>query len=171
MSVLPPDVPSLTAWLIADEIIYVGAAGLLVNVLGMVMLGGHGHSHAGGGHGHSHGGGGGGGGANAVTEDGCDHGHGHGATEPDEKQAEHGDLNMHAAWLHAMGDMLGSIVVVAVGLIIEFAEGKVAACIRGWRGLWGCRWLCRWVRCLFCRHGIECYGDSKSHHVGVCVVC
>ena len=122
----------------ADEIIYVGAAGLLVNVLGMVMLGGHGHSHAGGGHGHSHGGGGGGGGghhdgegADEVAEDGCNHGHGHGVTltpdgaaVPDERQREHGDLNMHAAWLHAMGDMLGSVVVVAVGFIIEFAEGS-----------------------------------------------
>lgn len=99
------------------EITYVGAAGLLVNVLGMVMLGGHGHSHAGSGHGHAHGGG-------AHHEDAgegeslhdCDHG-------PKEKQHEHGDLNMHAAWLHAMGDMLGSVVVVAVGIIIEFAEG------------------------------------------------
>lgn len=95
------------------EIIWVGSAGLVVNILGMIMLGGHGHSHAGGGHSHAHAHGDGG---------GCDHEGGEGESHHEEER-EHGDLNMHAAWLHALGDMLGSVVVVAVGLIIEFAEG------------------------------------------------
>jgi len=30
---------------------------------------------------------------------------------------------MRAAWLHAMGDALGSVVVVVVGLTVEYAEG------------------------------------------------
>lgn len=86
----------------------------------MIMLGGHGHSHAAaGGHahaGHAHGDGDGGDCDHEGGEDASHHG--------EERERKHGDLNMHAAWLHAMGDMLGSVVVVAVGLVIEFAEGE-----------------------------------------------
>lgn len=99
------------------DITYVGAAGLAVNIVGMVLLGEHGHSHAGGGgHSHSHGGGHG-------------HAHDHDTDDPHDKkkkekrEASHGDLNMKAAWLHALGDTLGSVVVVVVGLVVHFGEG------------------------------------------------
>lgn len=75
------------------EITYVGAAGLAVNIVGMFLLGGHGHSHA-----------------------GDDH-------HDQKREKSHGDLNMKAAWLHALGDTLGSVVVVVVGLVVHFGEG------------------------------------------------
>lgn len=92
-------------------ITYVGAAGLAVNIIGMFLLGGHGHSHVGGGGGgHSH-----------ESQQGH-HGHEADHHAPHEEKS-HGDLNMRAAWLHALGDTLGSVVVVAVGLVVHFAEG------------------------------------------------
>ena len=101
---------------------------------------GHGHAHAAKAHGHGHG-------EDSHDDHDCsshaDHGHGHGhgnahaAPQPvhehgqacdheddeddhDNKKRAHGDLNMRAAWLHAMGDALGSIVVVVVGVTVEY---------------------------------------------------
>jgi len=95
-------------------------------IAAMLHYGGHGHSHgpdlghshSHGGHGHSHGG----------------HGHSHGghillksdALEPDpvtltslEVEApQMTNLNMHAAFLHALGDMIQSIGVIIAGAVI-----------------------------------------------------
>merc|ERR1719334_3060792 len=50
-------------------LIVVGSIGLLINLVGLLVLGSHGHSH--GGHGHSHGG-------HGHSHGGHGHGHGHG---------------------------------------------------------------------------------------------
>lgn len=80
-------------------------AGLFVNLAMMKILhqghghghGGHGHSHGGGGHGHSHGG----------------HGHGGG-----EASTEEDNINVRAAFIHVVGDLVQSIgVMIAAGII------------------------------------------------------
>jgi len=56
-------------------LVTVGSVGLLINLVGLVILGSHGHSHGGGGHGHSHGGGGGS--HSHASSNGESHGHSH----------------------------------------------------------------------------------------------
>ncbi|KAH9510404.1 hypothetical protein Btru_043084 [Bulinus truncatus] len=51
-------------------LLIVGGVGLAINLIGLVLFGGHGHSHGGGSHGHSHGGHGHSHGANEQTPDG-----------------------------------------------------------------------------------------------------
>ena len=59
--------------------------------------GGHGHSH-GGGHGHSHGGG---------------HGHSHGGGDEQ-------NINVRAAFIHVLGDLIQSLGVLIAAFIIKF---------------------------------------------------
>jgi solute carrier family 30 (zinc transporter), member 2 len=71
------------------------AAGLGVNLVMMKILhqapgGGHGHSHGGGGHGHSHGGGG----------------------------SHETNLNVRAAFIHVLGDLIQSVGVMMAAAII-----------------------------------------------------
>lgn len=84
----------------ALNFVIVAAVGIFLNIIGMVAFCGHGHSH--GGHGHSHGGGGGG------------HGHSHGG---DGHKKDH---NIWALFLHFLGDVLTSMLVLAVGLLVEY---------------------------------------------------
>jgi len=56
-------------------LVTVGSVGLLINLVGLAILGSHGHSHGGGSHGHSHGGGGS---HSHANGDGGSHGHSHG---------------------------------------------------------------------------------------------
>ncbi|KAI8784003.1 zinc/cadmium resistance protein [Biomphalaria glabrata] len=58
-------------------LLIVGAAGLGINLIGLVLFGGHGHSHGGGSHGHSHGGHG--------------HGHGHGHSHGGDRHTPDGE--------------------------------------------------------------------------------
>jgi len=94
-------------------ILIVGGAGLLINVLGMLLFGdvGHGHSHDGGGHGHGH----------------DNHGHHeNGEKKNDNKTKAHGktegQLNMRGVFLHVMADGLGSIVVMVSAAIIWLTD-------------------------------------------------
>ena len=73
----------------------------MMKILHQSPGGGHGHSH-GGGHGHSHGGG----------------GHGHGGEE---------NINVRAAFIHVLGDLLQSIgVMVAAGIIWAKPDAHIA---------------------------------------------
>ncbi|XP_064600579.1 proton-coupled zinc antiporter SLC30A1-like [Liolophura sinensis] len=111
-------------------LLIVGAVGLLVNVLGLFLFGSHGHSHGGGAHSH---------GAEAealVAENPPPHRtsegsivveieeghHGHSHTKGG-KAASGSQLNMRGAFLHILGDALGSVVVIISALVIWFAKG------------------------------------------------
>ncbi|CAG5927924.1 unnamed protein product [Menidia menidia] len=127
----------------------VGAAGLLINLLGLCLFrghagGGHGHSH--GGHGHSHGSknkrgktGNGSAGeetnnlvgnhnspgdARPRTDISCKDGtevQMNGNTHFDEmEQDSSSQLNMRGVFLHVLGDALGSVIVVVNALIFTF---------------------------------------------------
>lgn len=103
----------------------VACIGLLVNLVLMQILG-HGHSHGGGGsHGHSHGGSSSskphghghshGNGSSHDLEHG--HGHSHGGSKK-KKEKKHENLNIQAAYIHALGDFIQSVgVCIAGGLI------------------------------------------------------
>jgi len=65
----------------------VACIGLAVNLLMMVVLGGHGHSHGGG-------------------DDHCAHGD------------EGGDMNVDAAWIHVLGDLVQTIGVLIAAILI-----------------------------------------------------
>lgn len=88
----------------ADTMLITAGCGVLVNVIMGFLLhqGGHGHSH-GGGHGHSHGGGG--------------HAHGDDAT----------NINVRAAFIHVLGDLIQSIGVLIAAFIIKFKPEWVIA--------------------------------------------
>jgi cobalt-zinc-cadmium efflux system protein len=75
----------------------IAAGGLVINLIGLRLLGGHGHGHSHD-HGHDH-------------PDGEPHGHpGSGASE--------GSLNLRGAWLHVAADALGSVQAIVAGLLI-----------------------------------------------------
>ncbi|WAR03222.1 ZRC1-like protein [Mya arenaria] len=127
-------------------LLIVGAAGLGINLIGLLLFHNHGHSHGGGGHGHSHGGG------KGEPKDGQKQhmvamkeseslveGHiangatGNSSAESD-SEADHDDiimefdtsssqLNMRAVFLHVLGDALGSVIVIISALVIWFVEG------------------------------------------------
>ena len=69
---------------------------------------GHGHSH-GGGHGHSHGG------ARRSREGEEEEGR-----EGGKKQAQLKNINVHAAFIHVIGDLIQSVGIVIAGYIIWF---------------------------------------------------
>ncbi|KAG7394076.1 hypothetical protein PHYBOEH_005855 [Phytophthora boehmeriae] len=123
----------------------VACIGLFVNLILMQILG-HGHSHGGGGgHGHSHGGESHGHshGSSSSEEEGHGHAHGHGhgghghshggdlengmngAKAKAKKNLE--NLNIQAAYIHALGDFIQSVgVCVAGGLIWYKPEWQIA---------------------------------------------
>lgn len=129
--------------------IVVGVAGLLVNLIGMVMFHGHaGHMHA---HGHGHGHETTAAAAVAAEVEGVDsdsscdsdknaecekgHGHKHGHDHDQKHGEEEGDkkgkkrkgpvsLNLHGVFLHLMGDALGSVVATVVGVCILLCSGR-----------------------------------------------
>ncbi|UIZ28903.1 hypothetical protein KXD40_007558 [Peronospora effusa] len=125
----------------------VACIGLVVNLILMQILG-HGHSHSHGGHGHSHGGESHGHGhgntsssSSSIKEGhdhshGLSHGHSHGGhgnedlengqvSLSSEKKLE--NLNIQAAYIHALGDFIQSIgVCIAGGLIWYKPEWQIA---------------------------------------------
>ncbi|CAH0514405.1 unnamed protein product [Peronospora belbahrii] len=132
----------------------VACIGLFVNLILMQILG-HGHSHGGGSsHGHSHAGGNDHGHSHAGDSDhghndgGDSHGHGHGSTSSSHDSSHnhsHGyeslengqvslsshkkleNLNIQAAYIHALGDFIQSIgVCIAGGLIWYKPEWQIA---------------------------------------------
>lgn len=87
-------------------VVWVGALGLLINVLGMLIFS-HGH----GGHGHSHG-------DSPETSS-----NNNGINEEEESHSHKtGNLNMHGVLLHVMGDALGSVAVIITGLIVRYSD-------------------------------------------------
>jgi len=99
----------------------IASAALAVNGLSAWVLHGamHGHDH---GHGHGHGHG-------HAHGHGHGHGHDHLHDEEDEghdapKHAAH--LNLRGAWLHLMGDALGSVSAFVAGLVIRFGGPPIA---------------------------------------------
>ncbi|KAG1698510.1 hypothetical protein DVH05_015048 [Phytophthora capsici] len=122
----------------------VACIGLFVNLILMQILG-HGHSHGGGGsHGHSHGGSHGhahgGSSSSSSEEEGHghshgDHGHGHShgghdlenGEVPKTSKKKLENLNIQAAYIHALGDFIQSVgVCVAGGLIWYKPEWQIA---------------------------------------------
>lgn len=132
-------------------IIIVGSAGLAMNVIGLIMFASHrsmSHGHS---HGHAHGGetknhntekkehkhhkqkNHAGESTSLLNNDNDNndnnnknknkdkggHKHGHNDHEPEEK---HGNANLHAVFLHVLGDALGSVGAVGSGLIIQFVK-------------------------------------------------
>lgn len=97
------------------------SAALVVNGINAWLLhgamdgGGHGHHH----HGHSHGP------AHDDHDDDDDH------AEHDHDHAAHGkvahghQLNLRGAWLHLMGDALGSLAAFTAGLLIRFGVSPI----------------------------------------------
>jgi zinc transporter 1 len=103
-------------------LLIVGGAGLAINIIGLIFFheAGHGHSH---GHSHSHG-----------------HGHSHKKDKHKEKATEEAaieeikvateaidhavdknkNMNMRGVFLHVLGDALGSVAVIIVGLVLYF---------------------------------------------------
>jgi len=86
------------AWIIG-----IGAVGLVFNVAGMFMFGGHGHSHGGEDDMQR---------VSLLSDDGAvtplnSHGHSH----------NHGDMNSRAIFLHVMGDAMASGAVVISGIV------------------------------------------------------
>jgi cation diffusion facilitator family transporter len=86
----------------------VAIAALFVNGISAWLLHGaihHGHDH---GHGHGH---------------GHDHGHGHGhggdAKEGAKKRPRGHELNLRGAWLHLLGDTLGSVAALVASIAIR----------------------------------------------------
>ncbi|WKY08980.1 hypothetical protein Q1695_001834 [Nippostrongylus brasiliensis] len=79
--------------------------GVLVNLImgALLYFGGHGHSH-GGSHGHSH---------SQHTEHGSTH-HGHHSDSP--------NINVRAAFIHVVGDLVQSVGVLLAALVIFFNE-------------------------------------------------
>ncbi|AWP20185.1 putative zinc transporter 1 [Scophthalmus maximus] len=147
-------------------VIAVGAAGLLVNLLGLCLF----HGHAGGGHGHSHGGHGHGGkskrGAGSQGEEtnlvanhsspgdvrlrneiSCKEGtevQMNGNTHFEEMDHDHdhdssSQLNMRGVFLHVLGDALGSVIVVVNAVIFVFV----------WQP---------------CKEGEDCYNPCVHNH-------
>jgi cation diffusion facilitator family transporter len=96
----------------AQLVMYVGAGGLAVNLIGLVLFrdayGGHGHAH--GGHGHAHGGGGGG--EAPAAAHGGHLGHSHGG----------GSMNAQGVVLHLAGDALGSVAVIVSAAVMSLTS-------------------------------------------------
>jgi len=95
----------------AVAMLITSGVGVAFNIVMGCTLHQHGHSHGGGGHGHSHGGEG--------------HGHSHGEHDSeagdihdDEKEQE--NINVKAAFIHTVGDLLQSIGVFVAAIIIYF---------------------------------------------------
>lgn len=102
----------------SELMLIVATAALVVNGLNAWLLhgamhGGHGHAH----HGHAHHGH-----AHDHSHDGELHDHDHTA----HGKVEHGNqLNMRGAWLHLLGDALGSMAAFTAGLAIRFGASPL----------------------------------------------
>jgi len=81
----------------------IAASGLAVNTFGTIVFGVTG----GGGHGHSH-----------------SHGHGHDSGHSSHQSGNHTDLNVRAVFIHYLGDMISSLLVLIAGFILRYAKGK-----------------------------------------------
>ncbi|XP_078494035.1 proton-coupled zinc antiporter SLC30A1-like [Ciona intestinalis] len=83
-----------------ELVLAVGGCGLFINLIGLVLFGGH--AHAGHDHGHEH-----------SHEHSHDHNHTHNNNGTTEQH-----MNMKAVFLHVLGDALGSVIVMISATII-----------------------------------------------------
>jgi len=108
--------------------IIVASAALVVNGLNAWLLhgamghahGGHGHAHAHGGHSHSE--------PSHSEHDDADHSHSgdsHAEHAHGGHAHAHGHLNLRGAWLHLLGDALGSFAALVAGLAIKLGAPPV----------------------------------------------
>lgn len=93
---------------------------------------GHGHAHGSHGHGHAHGGHAHGSGGHGHAHGGHGHAHGdhgekHDAHESDDVEvgARGHQLNLRGAWLHLLGDALGSLAAFGAGLAIRLGASPI----------------------------------------------
>lgn len=114
-------------------------AGLLFNIIQLAILG-HGHAHGHGGHDHGHDHGHGHdhhhhghthGSSNQMTQpllEDHNHSHGHHHHEhSDQKASKHKNINVTAAELHVLGDLLNSVGVIIAAVIIFFFKSATIA--------------------------------------------
>eukprot|EP00300_Choanocystis_sp_HF-7_P005623 c14181_g1_i1.p1 GENE.c14181_g1_i1~~c14181_g1_i1.p1 ORF type:complete len:596 (+),score=127.17 c14181_g1_i1:70-1857(+) len=87
-------------------LLIVASVGLGMNLIGLVIFGGHGHSHSHGGHGHSH---------DDESES---------LVNGEHKHKRSRNLNAHGVFLHILGDALGSVAAIISGLIIWLGSGN-----------------------------------------------
>lgn len=111
--------------ILSGVMLLVALGGLAVNLIVLTVLGGH--SHAGHGHDHAHG-----------DHDHGSHGHTHDYAHGDESGAghakvgqqsttgDHGGLNVQAARLHVIGDLLGSVAAVGAALVVHYTGWTIA---------------------------------------------
>ncbi|XP_064396807.1 probable proton-coupled zinc antiporter SLC30A4 [Halichondria panicea] len=117
----------------ADIMLITACVGVFVNVFMCAVLGhGHGHSHGGGGHGHSHGGHGSKRGGHSHSHDDVEEGNSRLSRfkrrlRRNKKQENAENINVRAAFVHVIGDLIQSIGVVIAGYIIWFRpDWKIA---------------------------------------------
>jgi len=103
-------------------VLSVGIGGLVVNLIGLAMFGGHvGHNHS-----HDHG-----------SHDHGSHNHEHRTSNsedddvcdieknlPSKRNNSHDQLNVKAVFLHVLGDALGSVVVIITALVVLYVPHK-----------------------------------------------
>ena len=119
-------------------VLFVGAVGLIVNIIGLFIFHEHGHSHSGHSHsGHSHSGH-----SHSqksrekrkdVIENPCIEGNRLSEKENaavcldvlhEDTQNKESHLNMRGVYLHILGDALGSVIVISSALVIMFIKGN-----------------------------------------------
>lgn len=83
-------------------IIGVGCGGLVVNLVGLALFS-----------------------SNATLRKAGGHSHSHGHAHPDDNnRAPHRSANLHAVFLHVLGDALGSVGVILTGIVVYFVEAE-----------------------------------------------
>ena len=103
---------------------FLALAGIAINVINLIILGGH-HHHGVGGHDRDHG--------HSHDHDSHNHGHSHGTEghshgsgghSHDHSHAEHDDsnINLRGAVIHVLGDFVQSIGVAAAGGLIWWKQ-------------------------------------------------
>lgn len=102
----------------------VASSALVVNAFSAWVLHGamHGHAHGHAGHGHAH--------AHAHAGHAHDHDHAKHAHEEEEDEGHHAaahahHLNLRGAWLHLLGDALGSFAAFVAGVAIRYGASPI----------------------------------------------
>jgi zinc transporter 1 len=115
---------SLTPPAIKDPllVVIIGVAGLVVNLIGLALFSSNAtlkntHSHS---HSHSHSGGAHHSGADAHQDENCVADDNEEAAAAVTESQAHKSANLHAVFIHVLGDALGSIGAIATGLIVMY---------------------------------------------------
>lgn len=111
--------------ILSGVMLLVALGGLAVNLIVLTVLGGHGHAGHDHGHGHDHGEAGDHG-HDHDRAHGDDHAHSHAQPAPRSGSDDKGGLNVQAARLHVIGDLLGSVAAVVAALVVHFTGWTVA---------------------------------------------